>query len=90
MHRPSEINTCAIKLLFFQKFSSQNRRIVLGAVANLLRCRPAGYIHAGRYGAWRSLVAHLLFEQVVAKVKILEFDANGPWRPLCFRFIAVT
>jgi hypothetical protein len=47
-------------------------------------------IRAGRHGAWRGLAAHLLFEQVVAKVKSLEFDANGPWRPLCFRSIAVT
>ena len=65
MHRPSEISMCALKLLFFQEFSSQKRRIVLRAVANLLRCRPAGYIPAGRHGAWRSLVAHLLWEQRV-------------------------
>ena len=64
MHRHSETSMCALKLLFFQEFWSQT------AAMCCVRLEPATMparieIPAGRHGAWRSLVAHLLWEQRV-------------------------
>jgi len=80
---------CALKFLFFHEFSSQTAAWCWVRSRTCYHARPQ-LIRAGRHEAWGGLAAHLLFEQVFAKVKILEFDANGPWRPLCVRFIAVT
>ena len=68
----------------------EDRRTLLRWLRTYYDAGPRFKSPAGRHGAWRSRIGHLLFQQEATKVNILGFDASSMAEPFASCSIAAT